>query len=215
MSHLLCCSLFLQDRLAYFIGAMQGIKMRLQFLIGKALYRPAVTSYTYITICFFFAFLSFPPVDHELLATCCFWLFSLISKTLLLCWQGHSHSGLKYAIKAQHKHPCSQKLKVEMPASCKRLRALWDRSHNHRSAELPLHPVPIEFVPVSGLQGLGCSLVQTQQRGNVETNSRAGKVSERSCPPTLCSRLGQLQSQSCVQSSFEYLQERRFHNLCG
>lgn len=144
MNNLLCCSLFLQYRVAYFIGTMQGIKMRgkhLQFLTGKALYSPAVTSYPCITICLFFAFLSFPPVDHELLTTWCFWLFSHISKTLLLRWQGHSHSGLKYVMTAWRKTPCSQTLKMEMPASCKRLRTLWDSSYNHYSAELPLHPV--------------------------------------------------------------------------
>lgn len=76
-------------------------------------------------------------------------------------------------------------------------------------------PCAIELVPVSVLQGPGCSFVLTQQRGDLETDSQAGKVFERSCNPTPSSSLGQLQSQSCVQSNFEYLQEGRFHNLCG
>lgn len=106
---------------------------------------------------------------------------------------GSQSPGLKYVITAWHKTPCPQTLKMDMSAPCKRLGTLQGSSHNHCSALRAT-----ELALVSVLQGLGCSLVLIQQQGSLETDSQAGKVFGRSCTPTSCSRLGQLQSQSCV-----------------
>lgn len=108
MNHLLCCFVFLQYRacLLYRSNARKKRRLKhLQFLTGKVLRSPAVTSYPYTTI-HFFSTLSSPPAAYELLTVWHFRLFSRISQTLLLCWQGHCHSGLKQGTTAWCKTPC-------------------------------------------------------------------------------------------------------------
>lgn len=146
MNDLLCCSLSPQYRVAHVTGAMQGKKKKMRqkhlpFLTGEALHSPALTSYPHIMNCLLFAFLSFPPVDHELLTPQHCWLCSPISKALLPCWQGHSRSRWEYGTTAWRKTPRSQTLELAMPASRKGQRTLRGSSHSHCSAEPPLQPV--------------------------------------------------------------------------
>lgn len=219
MNNLLCCSPFLQHRVAYFIGVMQGIKMRqkhLQFLTGKALYSSAVTSYPYITICLFFAFLSSPPVDHELRTTWHFWPLSRISKTLLTVLAGSQPLRIKVCNNSLTQNALFSD--AEDGDACllqeaEKMMGQFTQPPLSRATSAPRAAQP---VPASVLQGLGCSLGAKPSNQAIwrQTHRLERSLGGHVLPPP-CSRLGQLQSQSCVQSSFEYLQEGRFHNLRG
>lgn len=217
MNNLICCSLLLQYRVAYFIGAMQGIKMRrkhLQFLTRKALHSPVVRSYPYITICLFFAFLSLFPADKELLNHVMFLTVLPYFPNTVTVLAGSQPLRIKVCSNSLMQNTLFSNAEVGDACLLQEAEDIMGPFIQSLLSRATSAPCAIELVPVSELQGLGCSLLLTQQ-GDLETDSQAAKVFERSCTPTPSSRLGQLQSQSCVQSSFEWLQDGRFHNLCG
>lgn len=83
---------------------------------------------------------------------------------------GSQPPGLKDVITAWHKTPCPQTRKMDKSAPCKRLGTLRGSSQNHCSAACAT-----ELVPLSVLQGLGCSLVLIQQQGSLGTDSKLEK----------------------------------------